>query len=122
MDGTLRVWDLESGACLHIIEGGNDDVDSVRVTPDGRRAVSTVRIHPTLRVWDLDGGACLHTLMGHCNRGAGVCMSMTPDGRYAVSGSNDCTLRVWDLGSGACLRTLEGHSHTVGSVGVTPDG
>ena len=32
---------------------------------------------------------------------------MTPDGRRAVSGSEDKTLRVWDLESGVCLRTLE---------------
>ena len=47
---------------------------------------------------------------------------MTPDGRRAVSASNDNTLRVWDLESGACLRTLEGHNDYVGSLGVTADG
>ncbi len=47
---------------------------------------------------------------------------MTPDGRRAVSGSDDETLRVWDLESGRCLRTLEGHSSGVRSVSVTPDG
>ena len=40
-------------------------------------------------------------------------VSVTPDGRRAVSGSSDKTLRVWDLESGACLRTLEGHSDGV---------
>ena len=47
---------------------------------------------------------------------------MTPDGRCAVSGSEDQTVRVWDLRSGVCLRTLKGHSDTVSSVSVTPDG
>ena len=37
-------------------------------------------------------------------------VSVSPDGRRAVSGSADKTLRVWDLESGACLRTLEGHA------------
>lgn len=50
------------------------------------------------------------------------CVSVTPDGRRAVSGGDDKTLRVWDLGSGECLRVLKGHAGTVGSVSVTPDG
>ena len=57
---------------------------------------------------------------GHHDR---VCsVSLTPDGRYAVSASNDKTLRVWDLESGQCLRTLEGHTEGVVSVSLTPDG
>jgi WD40 repeat protein/DNA-directed RNA polymerase subunit RPC12/RpoP len=46
---------------------------------------------------------------------------VTPDGRRAVSGSEDKTLRVWDSESGQCLRTLEGHSAEV-SLSTTPHG
>ena len=37
-------------------------------------------------------------------------VAVTPDGRRAVSGSDDQTLRLWDLESGQTLRTLEGHT------------
>ena len=47
---------------------------------------------------------------------------MTPDGKRAVSGSDDKTLKVWDLESGRELRTLEGHADWVKAVAVTPDG
>ncbi len=47
---------------------------------------------------------------------------MTPDGRRAVSGSDDNTLKVWDLERGAELATLEGHGGGVNAVAVTPDG
>ena len=49
-------------------------------------------------------------------------MAVTPDGRRAVSASEDKTLKVWDLESGRALRTLEGHSDWVNGVAVTPDG
>ena len=49
-------------------------------------------------------------------------MAVTPDGRRAVSASEDKTLKVWDLESGRELRTLEGHSAWVDGVAVTPDG
>ncbi len=52
--------------------------------------------------------ALLRTLEGHSSTVGSV--SVTPDGRRVVSGSDEGTLRVWDLESGRCLRTLEGHS------------
>jgi len=63
---------------------------------------------------------CLRTLEGNADQVN--CVSVNPDGRRAVSGSNDKTLRVWDLETGACLRTLEGHRDWVNSVSVSPDG
>lgn len=43
-----------------------------------------------------------------------VCFS--PDGRRALSGSDDQTLRLWDIDSGQCLRVLAGHTKSVYSV------
>ena len=99
--------------------GHSELVESMSVTPDGRRAVSGSR-DKTVRVWDLASGQCLWTLTGH---GRGVnSVSVTPDGRRAVSGSSDATLRVWDLASGQCLKTLTRYTDAVTSVRVTPDG
>ena len=49
-------------------------------------------------------------------------VALTPDGKRAVSASEDCTLKVWDLERGEVLRTLEGHTGAVTAVAVTPDG
>ena len=54
------------------------------------------------------GTGLLRTLEGHSESVRGV--AVTPDGRRAVSASEDQTLKVWDLESGRELRTLEGHS------------
>ncbi len=132
-DHTLRVWDLESGQCLRILDGHTGRVNSVSVTPDGLRAVSASgdfqktwqgidneRADNTLRLWNLESGECLRTLTGHTMEVRSV--SITPDGRRAVSGSEDTTLRLWDLESGECLRTLTVHTMEVRSVSITPDG
>jgi WD40 repeat protein len=106
-------------ACLQMLAGHGAGVESVSVTPDGRRAVSG-SWDKTLRVWDLESGACLQTLTGQRYRVRSV--SVTPDGRRAVSGSDDATLWVWDLESGECLQTLVGHSAWVKGLSMTPDG
>ena len=65
-------------------------------------------------------GRCLRTFEGHTNRVNSVAIS--PDGRLALSGSNDATLRLWDLATGRCLRTFEGHTHYVRPVTFSSDG
>ena len=47
---------------------------------------------------------------------------MTPDGKCAVTASDDRTLKVWDLESGQVLSTLYGHSGWVNGVALAPDG
>jgi WD40 repeat protein len=66
------------------------------------------------------GGPLLRTLTGHTAWVSAV--AVTPDGRRAVSASEDWTLKVCDLGSGEELVTLTGHSGPVWAVTVTPDG
>ena len=118
-DGTLKVWDLASGAELHTLNGHADLVLAVAVTGDGQRAVSA-SADGTLKVWDLATGVELHTLSGHTS--LVVAVAVTGDGQRAVSASWDSTLKVWDLASGAELHTLSGHSFGVNAVAVTSDG
>ena len=49
-------------------------------------------------------------------------VTISPDGRYALSGSEDQTLKLWDISNGREIRTFKGHSDSVTSVAVTPDG
>jgi WD40 repeat protein len=121
MTHAIHVWNVASGAGLRTIERntGRGRVKSiyVRLMPGGRTAVTGM--DGTVRVWDLASGRCLHMLE---DIGSVSSVSVTPDGRIAVSGSFDKTVRVWDLANGACRRTLEGHTDRVWRVRVTPDG
>jgi small GTP-binding protein len=49
-------------------------------------------------------------------------VSITPDGKRAVSCSHDKSLKVWHLDSGKCIKTIKGHKDRVYGVAVTPDG
>jgi WD40 repeat protein len=49
-------------------------------------------------------------------------VAVTPDGRLAVSASNDCTLRVWDRASGLLRSVITGHETSVCSVAINHSG
>ncbi|HEY2291635.1 MAG TPA: TIR domain-containing protein [Thermoanaerobaculia bacterium] len=116
-DGTLRVWDLESGQTLQILQGHTAWVNAVAVL-DSRRAVSA-STDGTLRVWDLESGQTLQTFQGHTTWVNAVAVL---DGRRSVSASSDGTLRVWDLKSGQTLQILQGHTAWVNAVAVLDGG
>ena len=75
---------------------------------------------PSFPSLDPPGGPLLRTLKGHTNWVNAV--AVTPDGKRALSASDDNTLKIWDLHSGTELRTLKGHTECVTAVAVTPDG
>jgi WD40 repeat protein len=77
-------------------------------------------LRPILPSLYLPLGPLLLTLAEHT--GEVYAVSVTADGRRAVSGSEDKTVKVWDLESGEVLRTLIGHTGEVYSVALTPDG
>ncbi len=68
-DGTLKVWELQTGRELQTFSGHAGGVTAVVVMPDGQRAISASN-DGTLKVWELDSGRELQTLSVH-TRGPG---------------------------------------------------
>jgi len=112
-DGTVRVWDLETGETLRTLKVHEYWFVVVAVV-DSRRAVSSSD-YGALRLWDLETGETLRTLRGHSDEISAVAVV---DGHRAVSGSQDRTLRVWNLETGETLLRLEGHSKNISALAV----
>jgi WD40 repeat protein len=81
-DRTLRVWDLTTGAELHILTGHAAWVQVVAVTPDGRLVISGAH-DKTLRGWDLVTGELRAVFVGD---GSFRCFVVAPDARTIVAG------------------------------------
>jgi WD40 repeat protein len=130
----IDVWDLASGERLRSLPAPADagNLLAIGLAPDNKILVSS-NSDSLVRVWNISAGAlqyfgssstdkqeCMMTLAGHTELVLGI--TLTPDGRKAISASADGALCVWDLVSGTCLHALAGHSGLVRRVSVTSDG
>lgn len=121
-DGAVRVqvWELETGRCLRVLEfPGDRFTTAVRVTPDGRLAL-TDRGQEGNVLWNTETGSMLHELAhdGFSLFGA----ALSADGRLALSADGRGAIRVWDLRSGICVSTLRAPEGCAESLALSADG
>ena len=107
-DMTLRVWDIVTGQCKHILRGHEDKVYSVAYDRFRNQCASGSLDH-TVKVWDVATGECLHTLTGHTSL-IGL-LGMSPN--HIVSAAADSSLRVWDANTNKLKHALASHSGAI---------
>lgn len=125
-DGTIRIWDVSSGACLRVLQGaagsvasvGWVPVDGVAWSPDGQRLAAAQG--KVIHLWAPHSGQLLQTLVGHAQKVN--CVGWSPAGQQLASGSVDTTVRVWDAAQGQPLQVLHGHPRAVTSLAWSPNG
>jgi WD40 repeat protein len=103
--GTVRVWNVETGAEMAVLRGHEMAVTCVAYSPDGRRIASGSHDH-SVRVWDSETGDELAVLRGHSSTVFNVAFS--PDGSLIASASKDGTVRIWDSNLADCVDVIEG--------------
>ncbi|MFL7790770.1 MAG: PQQ-binding-like beta-propeller repeat protein [Anaerolineae bacterium] len=118
-DGTLTVWEADTGLQKKKLMGHTGRVRAVVVTPDGQRAISA-GADSTIRIWYLETGDQQSVLAGHTDEV--LALAITADGQRVISGSADRDLKVWSLDTGQLVHTLIGHTSEVRSVAVLPAG
>jgi len=119
LDSTLRLWDLDSGACISTLRGHGDAITSIAVDWPSRRVLSGSH-DCRLKLWDLDHGICVMTLrsLGH----PAFCLAVDWLSARAASGSWDQTVRLWDLDRGVQEATLSDHHGQISCVALEPAG
>ncbi|KAL4257995.1 hypothetical protein AB1N83_013594 [Pleurotus pulmonarius] len=116
-DGTVKIWDTETGTELRTFEGHSNPICSLAFSPDGRK-IAAGSEDGKIRVWDAETGRDLFGAMeGHTLPVCGLAFS--PDGTRLASGSFDSTVRLWDEAGKA--KVLEGHTNVVTSVAFSKD-
>jgi WD40 repeat protein len=79
LDGSVRIWDLESGTTLRVLTGHTKGILSVAICPDGKAALSG-SADGTVRLWDLETGKQLRVFSGVVAES----LAVSPDGRTAI--------------------------------------
>jgi WD40 repeat protein len=118
-DGTLIIWDRQTGEILHTLQGHKYSVNACAISTDGSFIVSA-SWDETLIIWDRQTGEILHTLQGHKNPVKACAIST--DGSFIVSASWNEILIIWDRQTGEILHTLRGHRNQVAGCAISADG
>jgi WD40 repeat protein len=97
-DKTVRLWEVESGRCLRVLEGHTGEVRSVAWGPDGKRALSGAE-DKTVRLWEVESGRCLRELKGRNEtpNDAITFVAWSADQRYAFAGNWSNIVQIWNL-------------------------
>jgi WD40 repeat protein/DNA-binding SARP family transcriptional activator len=130
-EGTVRVWSINSGDELLVLDRHARTHKPVRavididISPDGSR-IATAGADGSARIFDaetgrqlvvLGGRHCLHDpriRVGRCRVNRAV---FSPDGSRIATTGRDATVRIFDASSGRQLRVLR---HKPGGVGTYP--
>ncbi|GAB1543678.1 NB-ARC domain-containing protein [Scytonema sp. NUACC21] len=117
-DQTVRLWDVETGQCLKILQGHNNHVLSVSFSPDGQ-TLASASADQTVKLWAVNTGQCLKTLRGHTSQVLSI--NFSPEGNILASSSADETIKLWDINTGDCLMTIRAERPYEGTniTGVT---
>ncbi len=119
---SLSTWDTRSATRVAEWDGQGEGVVALGMSPDGALILSC-GLDGVVHAWRGHDGAHLRALHGHQDAVRSV--SLTFDGRMAVTASSDRSIRVWDLREGRCVGTVagvEGHPGRVRAVALTPAG
>lgn len=111
-DGTLRLWDVATGACIQVIKRPGVSFHAVQFQPGdggggggGGGHIAAATSEKVVRLFRVSDGECARTYVGHQN--AVTCLSFQPThGRSFATGSVDSTVRVWSAVDGTCLCAL----------------
>jgi WD40 repeat protein len=127
-DDTIKLWNINTGKLIKSFKGHKDDVSSVAISPNGNYIVSGSRDN-TIKLWDINTrkilrnintGKILRNFKGHTDEVWSV--TITPNGKYIVSGSFDNTIKLWDIYTGKLIRSFEEQTDDVNSVAISPNG
>lgn len=119
-DGTVKVWDYESGDFERSLRGHTNAVQSIAFDPTGN-LMASVSADLSAKLWDFQTYECTKTLQGHEHNVSGVTF-IPPTGDYLATCSRDQTIKIWEAATGYCKKTLSGHDDWVRCIAANPDG
>jgi WD40 repeat protein len=123
-DGTIKIWDLNTGEVVQTLPGHERYVFSVAFSSHPQRLASA-SADRTIRVWDLATGKEVFRRTGHTGDYAGMShmVALSTDGQLVVAGGEDGFATIWDATDGREVHRLpEQHEPTAACSAFDRDG
>lgn len=95
----------------HTLPGGDRNADLLALKRELPNSCTKIAIADA---WE----SC--SFEGHTDNVNAVCFS--PDGKFAISGSEDKTIILWDVTTGKCLNKFTEHKSSINTLCFSPDG
>jgi len=118
-DGTVRVWDRDTGQVVRKWAPHRGWVRKIRVSPDGKWALSYADGHLMV---ETNIETARPRLPWDRHLASVLALAFAPDGSHVVSGSADRTIRVWETDKWKCVRTIGNPGGVVHGLAVSRDG
>ena len=112
-NGTVVMFDVESGAIRQRLEGHSGDVNDVVFHPQGAWLATGDNDRQIIR-WSLPAGDTpAQQLQVWEAPGQVWSLAVSPDGVLLASGGTDDDISLWEAETGRLVRNLEGHTETI---------
>jgi WD40 repeat protein/ABC-type dipeptide/oligopeptide/nickel transport system ATPase subunit len=118
-DATVKIWDAETGDCLHTLTEHTNRVWSVRFSPDGRLLV-TCSGDGTIRMWDVATWNSLEVLTGYRNWFFAI--DVSPDSQMLAVANVGNVVKIWNISTKQPVATLCRHTTWVSSLHFSANG
>lgn len=118
LDGSARVFDLDTATERLVLEGHTGPVRSLAFSPDGGR-IATASEDRTIRLWRTADGR-EESVLEHAAPVYGL--RFDREGRWLAAASSDSTASVWRLDPTPRRHLLRGHADSLTRVAVRADG
>jgi WD40 repeat protein len=119
-DRAIRIFKVEAGEQVALIEDHADWIFDLAFSPDGKRLASASR-DKTSKVFDVEKKESLVTFPGHAD--TVYCVAWSKDGKQIITGGADNQLRWWNPDEdGKQARNTGGFGGAVFQLRLTPDG
>lgn len=105
----MKLWKAESGEVLLSCMGPSA---MVVLSPDNNFAISG-DCNELMKVWSVGSGESVKTINHVQNI---TCITVTKDGQFTITGSEDMSLKIWETQTGKLTQVLVGHEERVSCV------